>query len=420
VAEYCLSAHSADEGADFDAARRLKVLVLSRSYPNNILSFLGLWVEGLARSSSHFCELKVISPVPYCPPLVGFQNYRRFRSIERRCCVDGVEVLYPRFLVPPGYRLHGWESLTYYASAVRTIDPLRGKFPFDLIHAHFSYPDGWVAARLGRRYGVPIVITEHAPWKPWMDNYPRVLKQATWAFNECAFHVGVSALVRDEVKCFVGDSEKLRVIPCGVDGSVFMLSHEPRESKKQILFAGAVRPTKGVDVLLQAMRMLVQRGRHETLTIVGESYYQSYQMEYNRIRQMASDLGLQDRVQFVGGKSQAELARYMQRSSLLVLPSRKESLGLVLAESLACGTPVVATRCGGPEDIVTDQVGVLVEPENPLALADGIERVLNRPGVFDPIALRAYALDRFSWERISKQYLELYKQAVARQNQNYA
>ena len=93
---------------------------------------------------------------------------------------------------------------------------------------------------------------------------------------------------------------------------------------------------------------------------------------------------------------------------------------MVLAESLACGTPVVATRCGGPEDIVTDQVGALVEPENPLALADGIERVLNRPGGFDPIALRAYALERFSWDRISKQYLELYGQAVARQNQNYA
>src|SRR5262249_30211794 len=148
---------------------------------------------------------------------------------------------------------------------------------------------------------------------------------------------------------------------------VFTLSHEPRESKKQILFAGAIRPTKGVDVLLQAMRMLVQRGRHETLTIVGESYYQSYQVEYNRIRHMAADLGLQGTVQFVGGKSQAELARYMQQSSLLVLPSRKESLGMVLAESLACGTPVVATRCGDPEDIVTDQVGVLVERENPLA-----------------------------------------------------
>jgi teichuronic acid biosynthesis glycosyltransferase TuaC len=394
--------------------RRLKILVLSRSYPNNVLSFLGLWVEGLTRYLLEFCDSKVISPVPYCPPLPGLGDYTRFRRIERRRVTNGVEALYPRFLVPPGQKFHAWESVTYHMSAMPVADRIRRDFPFDLIHAHFSYPDGFVAARLGRRYKVPVVITEHAPWKPWMENYPRVLRLTRWAFNECTFHIGVSRSVRDEVKCFMGDSDKLRVIPCGVDGSVFTLREKPSQSKKQILFAGAIRQVKGVDILLRAMHLLVGRGRCETLAMVGESYYQSYQIEYERIRQMAIDLGLRDKVQFLGGKTQTELARYMHQSDVLVLPSRKESLGMVLVESLACGTPVVATRSGGPEDIVNEQVGVLVPPEDPEALADAIERVLRRPDDFNPAALRAYALRKFSWNRISRQYFELYKEAITR------
>src|SRR5262245_7386137 len=129
---------------------------------------------------------------------------------------------------------------------------------------------------------------------------------------------------------------------------------------------------------------------------------------------MAADSGLQARVDFFGGKTQAELARCMQQSGVLVLPSRKESLGMVLVESLACGTPVVATRSGGPEDIVNEQVGVLVPPEDPEALADGIERVLQRPDDFNPAVLREYALGIFSWNRISRQYLELYQEAIVR------
>jgi teichuronic acid biosynthesis glycosyltransferase TuaC len=403
-----------DSSSKRQAERRLKILVLSRNYPNNVLAFLGLWVEGLTKHSIEFCDSKVISPVPYCPPLPGLGAYARFRTIERRRVANGVEAVYPRFLVPPGQKFHAWESVTYHLSAMPVADRIRRDFPFDLIHGHFSYPDGFVAARLGRRYKVPVIITEHAPWKPWMEKYPRVLRLTRWAFNECAFHVSVSTSVRDEVKSFMGDSDKQRVIPCGVDGSVFTLDEEQSQSKNRILFAGAIRPVKGVDVLLRAVRLLVGRGRCETLAIIGESYYQSYQNEYARIRQMAIDLGLRDRVQFLGGKTQTELARYMQQSDVLVFPSRKESFGMVLVESLACGTPVVATRSGGPEDIVNEKVGVLVPPEDPEALADAIQRVLQRPEDFNRADLRTYALAKFSWNRISKQYLELYQEAIAR------
>ena len=93
---------------------------------------------------------------------------------------------------------------------------------------------------------------------------------------------------------------------------------------------------------------------------------------------------------------------------------RAESFGSVLVEALACGTPVVATRCGGPEDIVTEAVGMLVPKEDSEALADAFQAVLDHPERYDPARLRAYAVESFSWERIARQTVALYQEAVAR------
>jgi glycosyltransferase involved in cell wall biosynthesis len=103
----------------------------------------------------------------------------------------------------------------------------------------------------------------------------------------------------------------------------------------------------------------------------------------------------------------------MRDADALVLPSRRESCGAVLLEALACGTPVVATRCGGPEDIVTDAVGELAPPENPAALAEAMARVLARRGEFDAARLRGYALSRYSWDRLAEQYFALYRAACS-------
>jgi glycosyltransferase involved in cell wall biosynthesis len=212
---------------------------------------------------------------------------------------------------------------------------------------------------------------------------------------------------------FAGESQRLQVVPGGVDGSVFKVAdHRPSYIPNQILFVGIMRPVKGVDILLKAMRLLMDRGRRVRLVLVGEGFYDSYRREYERLHEMVAHLGLTQHVEFAGAKRGVELVQYMQQSALLVLPSRRESLGMVLVEALACGTPVVATRCGGPEDIVTDAVGILVPPEDPEALAQGIEQVLERRSAYDPSALRAYALGKFRLEAVTARLVDLYRQAV--------
>src|SRR6185503_11663756 len=118
-------------------------------------------------------------------------------------------------------------------------------------HAHFTYPDGVVAAHLARRYDVPLVITEHNPWTPWMNDYPSVGRRAVRAAKQSACHIVVSDYVRRTVEEFTGNTGNLAVIPCGVDESEFLLrARDQARDPNQILFVGAIRPVKGVDILL--------------------------------------------------------------------------------------------------------------------------------------------------------------------------
>jgi glycosyltransferase involved in cell wall biosynthesis len=391
-----------------------RILVLSRNFPNDVLPLLGLWVERLVREAARSSEVQVISPVPWCPPLPFLpETYRRFRRVSRRRRDGGVEIHHPRFVVPAGARFPGLEALGYYAAVAPLVGRLRRSFRFDLIHAHFTYPDGWVAARLARRWRVPLIITEQAMWSPWMDTHRVIRRRSLWAAGQAAFHVAISTALRASIVRYTGESPRLRVIPDGVDGAAFTLGSEGSTvSPGRILFVGVIRPVKGVDVLLRAMRVLIDRGREVSLVLVGESFYQSYREEYDRLRRLAVELGIAGRVEFAGKKTDAEVARYMQESALLVLPSRRESLGMVLAEALACGTPVVATRSGGPEDIVTPEVGELVPPDDPEALAAGIEKVLARRAGYDPARLRAYALGKFGLEAVHRQVAALYAAAL--------
>jgi glycosyltransferase involved in cell wall biosynthesis len=179
-----------------------------------------------------------------------------------------------------------------------------------------------------------------------------------------------------------------------------------------VLFVGIVRKVKGIDVLLRAIRLLVDDGVRIRLTIAGESFYASYARDYAELTELCTRLGLDDDVQFVGAMNPMQVAAEMRDSSVVVLPSWRETFGVVLAEALACGTPVVATRCGGPEDIVDDQSGLLVNPGDPAALAAALKSVLSNPAYYDPNRLRQHALDRFGRDVVSNQLRSLYEQIL--------
>jgi glycosyltransferase involved in cell wall biosynthesis len=362
---------------------------------------------------ARICSVTVVSPVPYCPPLPGFPAYTRFRGVKSVEDLNGIRVYHPRFMVGPGYTLHNLEASAYYWGVRRLVDELWEKDGFDIIHGLFGYPDGVVAARFGERFDVPVIITDHASWRPWMDRYPRVRKQAVAASQRSTFHLAPSSFAIKSIERFTGPGKRFRIFPNGVDPDLFSPhSDHPATNAKQILYVGIMRHVKGVDILLTAMRKIVDQHPELNLVLVGGGFYSSYSVYENQVRSMAVELGLENNVRFVGMRSPEEVAQFMRESAVLVVPSRTETFGSVLIEALASGIPVVSTKCGGPEDFVTEKLGALVPKADPVALAQAILNVIKNRERFEPSRLRKFAIDNYSWDQLAKQKSEIYAEAL--------
>jgi glycosyltransferase involved in cell wall biosynthesis len=395
----------------------LRILMLSRSYPSDVFPNAGLWVERptVLLDERDGYEVRVVSPQPYCPPLPPLgplHQYARFRRIAKREVRNGVEIIRPRFAAGPGHTASAFESRAYAHAIGRALDRLGSRFPFDLIHAHFIYPEGAAARDLGRRYGVPFVITEHAPWTQERFS-KRVVRNESLAAGRAASGImAVSTYVRKTIEAWLGDTVPVAFVPTGVDGELFTPAPPRSFVEDRILFVGWPNFNKGVDVLLDAMKLIDERGQPGHLELVGGSDYRGTRLDEQRLKAYRDSLMLGDRVAFVGPRPPAEVARLMARAAVVVLPSRSEASGTVLVEAMACGTPVVATRCGGPEDYVTPDVGRLVPVNDHVALADALVEVLRERARFDPEGLRRYALERFAWPRIVDAWLRAYDRAL--------
>ena len=395
----------------------LRVLMLSRSYPSDVFPNSGLWVERptVLLNEREGYGVRVVSPQPYCPPLppLGPLNqYARFRGIAKREVRNGVEIIRPRFAAGPGHTASAFESRAYARAIGRALARLGSRFPFDLIHAHFIYPEGAAAHDLSRRYGVPFVITEHAPWTQERFEKFAVRRHSLEAARAAREIMAVCESVRRSIHDWATDVASTSIVPVGVEDRMFRPIGEGGYVEDQILYVGWLNYNKGVDVLLRAIALLRDRGEPGRLLLVGGSYFRGTRRDERELRSLAEELELGERVTFAGPKPQQEVARLMAESALLVLASRAEAFGTVLAEALACGTPVVSTRSGGPEDYVTPEVGRLVPVGDSEALADALATVLRQRASFAPDRLRRFALERFAWPRIVDAWLRAYDRAL--------
>ncbi|MGH7616401.1 MAG: glycosyltransferase [Gemmatimonadaceae bacterium] len=388
--------------------RPIRVLVIARNYPNPALPTLGIWTSRLVHASRTSADPVVVAPVPWAPPGFPEEPFGRYRAVPASRDDDGVPVYHPRFPLAPGYLLHSFEGAFVYPSVRRVAERLHRERPFDLIHAHFIYPDGVVAARLGARLGVPVMTTEPAPWVPWLNDHPRVRRQVARALPHISLVTAVSESQRRQLAPFTGAITPTEVLPNIVDDDVFVLGDEVHDPD-QLAFVGVVRRVKGLDVLVRALALLRPQHPALRLVVVGNPYYRAYRRDEEEVRRLVGELGLQDRVRFAGQASPAEVATAMRTSALLVMPSRRETFGAVAIEALASGTPVVTTRCGGPEDTMTDDVANFAPPEDPPALARAIEDGLRARLARDPKRLREFAVSRYGRRVVGERIAELYE-----------
>lgn len=275
----------------------------------------------------------------------------------------------------------------------------------NLIHAHVSYPGGYIASLLAEEYRIPYVLTEHMSPFPF-PNFMRggkPLPQITQAFQRAAASIAVSPSLAHRIASF-GYPHPV-VIPNMVDERSFSLG-QPKSGKIIFFTLGGISEQKGIDHLLEAIALWNPPAGQFEFRIGGDGPKRAaYQAKANA-------LGLSDRVRWLGPVSRTQAPTLFRDSHIFVLPSRHETFGVVYAEAIASGKPIIATRCGGPESIVNDINGRLVDVGDVGALARTMQDMAAQWHTYDPQVIRKDFEARFSRYAVVQQLNALYRQVL--------
>ncbi|MDE2704437.1 MAG: glycosyltransferase, partial [Gemmatimonadota bacterium] len=284
----------------------------------------------------------------------------------------------------------------------------------DIIHAHCAYPDGRAAVEYGSQTGRPVVITVHGSDIKILPKLKSQWRQLiVEALTQAAAVIVVSQELRREVMQLGVPADKVRYIPNGVDCRLFSVagSHQLDEEKWHLLYVGRFVEAKGLRVLLAALAKVRSQGRDVSLTLIGGHPATG---TADPFLPQVNDLNLSEHVSFEDAVPWEELPSYMAAADLFVLPSFSEGLTTSLIEAMACGLPVVATRCGGPEEVVNEEIGRLVAVGDAEDLAAGILAVLDEYGRYDRAAIRQQAEERYDYRRVAARIYALYEEVRAR------
>jgi glycosyltransferase involved in cell wall biosynthesis len=298
----------------------------------------------------------------------------------------------------------------YIWSVVRACRKLRaaGSKP-DVIHAHV-FSAALPAVIAGRLARIPVVVTEHYTAFPLRTLSRASRLMARYAFANAARVMPVCLFLQRGIEAY-GLKARFEVVPNAVDATIFHPSAAPRASSgpKRLLFVGNLEPTehKGFPTLLSALEMMAGRAADWRLDVVGEGPSRA---DYER-RATASPVAAA--ITFRGALPKPQIADLMRASNVFVLPSKFENLPCVIIEAMASGLPVVSTRVGGIPEMMSDRDGVLVEPSNPAALAEALERVLSRPEAFDPAGIAVRAHGRYGLPTVGSQIRGVYEAVLA-------
>lgn len=382
----------------------MRVLTFTSLYPNSVQPRHGIFVEQRVRQLSATGEatIDVVAPVPYVP--VSAPIFGRFRALADVPSSDdrhGIPVVYPRFLAVP--KVTGWiNPVSMALGALPAVNALRRRHgEFDVIDAHFLYPDGAAAALLGSWLRTPTIVTARGTDANVFPRYTVPRLWIEWVARRAAALVTVSAALRTALIELNVPTERVVVLRNGVDLGLF--SPGDREATRRrlgiegqtLLSVGHLIGGKGHGIVLEMLAKLPQ----VRLIVIGEGPLAA------QLRASANLLGVASRVRWISNLPQSELAGFYAAADVTILASAAEGMPNVVLESLACGTPVIATAVGGvPEIVSSPDAGALVRERTSEALCEAYRRLLAAPPRRE--AVRRHA-EQFGWEPTIRDLLGL-------------
>ena len=380
---------------------RPQLLVLSSLFPSAEEPLAGLFIRERMRRIAERLPVSIVAPVPWFPLQGAIRRFRPHFRLTRP--VDGIEgglaVARPRYLSVPGpILLDGWGMAAGAEPVVRrTLAKASGPW---LIDAHFAYPDGYAAYLLARRLGVPFTVTlrgtevRHA-------RMPAIRRRMELTLRSAARVFSVSDSLRQVAIGLGADHARAIVVPNGVDTSRFHplprdLARRrlgiPSDARVLVTVGGLVR-RKGFHRVIDRMADLRARHGNVMYLVVGGASREGDEGPELRARARAAGVG--DAVRFLGALPPDELPVPLSAADVFVLASANEGWANVLLESMACGTPVVASDVGGNREVVADaSVGTIFALDDEAALDAALDAALHRS--WDRDAILAWA-GRNSW-----------------------
>lgn len=397
--------------------KRMNVLVYTTLFPNNQHPNSGIFIKQRMFSFGRLnnCRVKVVAPVPYAPPLRVNQKWYQASQVQRKEVMDGIEVYHPRYALIPKFSMP-FHGVSLFLSSMSLVKRLYRDFPFDLIDGHYIYPDGLAAVLFGKYFKVPVVLSARGSDINQFAGFRTIRPMICCALRQADHVISVCSALRQEMMNLGIDGEKISVIPNGVDTQRFHplgraasrnLLGIP-EHEKVVLSVGALILRKGFHLILDCLPDLIRHHRDLHLYIIGEGEYR-LQLE-EKIR----SLGLHSWVTLVGERPNDELSRWYSAADVFCLASSREGWANVIMESLACGTPVVATNVwGAPEILTSSDVGILVEHSSE-SIFHGLKMAMER--TWDRAMIRAH-VERRTWLKVGEEVRAIFEQ-VLRANPN--
>jgi teichuronic acid biosynthesis glycosyltransferase TuaC len=390
----------------------MRILTFSHLFPDSIRPVWGIFVYQRIR---HFCKRSgntaiVVAPVPYLPRWFPSKSREHFKHIPREEEVGGIVVQHPRYLLVPKLAMpvHG---LLLFLGSYWTVAKLHRQAKFDCIDAHFVYPDGFAAVLLGRVLGIPVFCSARGTDITVYPTFRLIRPLIRWSLRKAAGVIAVSQSLKQAMTALGIPEDKIRVIGNGIDAERFRLMDRQEARRKLelpldgplLVAVGSLHEHKGHAMLISAVAEMANRHDGLRLCIIGEGPLRE------RLQRLIAEKGLAGRVKLVGSVQNQELTAWFNAADVSCLPSSREGWPNVLLESLACGTPVVATRVGGvAEVIVSPDYGILVGQSVP-ELSEGIEAALQK--VWDREAIHRYAKSR-TWDQVALEMEEFMAERI--------
>jgi glycosyltransferase involved in cell wall biosynthesis len=373
----------------------LKVLIIPSWYPNKENPVSGIFFKEQAKALSEFIDVAVLNLN------ISPKNIFPEEKIEKIGKMTTFTI--KKLNVFPKMKLKRLLLKYYTLKSFKKIINIFGT-P-DIIHAHVTYPAGYMAYILKKKYGIPIVITEHATF--FEKIYTKNKKIVQKIFDKTDYYIAVGNNLKKQLQSF--GRKQCEVIPNFINFEKFQELETTNTNFKSDKFnyinISLMTEKKGIDILLKALNKIVYNYGYKDvfLHLVGDG------PKRNEYEKLAKNLRITNYCKFYGLVSNDEIPSMLSSCNALIISSRIETFGVVGIEAMAAGLPVIATICGGPEDYVKDFNGVLVEKENVDELAKGMLYVKNNYNKYNSKMIKKYAYENFSKEAVTKKLIKIYE-----------